>query len=111
MPDDALDECEENSRQTFLTGLKKLFSTPRPIERSVAKFIVTSRPSGDILESFSDISPKVHNLRVDSSSVSADPVKFIDARVDELSKLKRYGPKQKASIKDALTEKAGGTFM
>ncbi len=107
---DALDECEKESRQLLLTGLEKLFCSPQS-KKTFAKFIVTSRPDNDIDESLSAVSPAVRNLHVDSGRVNKDLTKFIDIKVDELSTKKRVDSKTKQIIKDALTAKAGGTFL
>jgi ankyrin repeat protein len=117
---DALDECEEGSRYTFLTDFKKLFC-PQQSGKAFVKFIVTSRPNNDIKESLTEeslseeslsrVSPKIRNIQIDSGKVNADLSKFIDVKVDELSRQKRYSPNLKQTIKDALTVKAGGTFL
>jgi hypothetical protein len=108
---DALDECAEESRHTFLPNFKKLFCPPQQSGKAFVKFIVTSRPNNDIEESLSEISPKIRNLQLDSGKVNADLSKFIDVKVDELSTQKSYPPNLKQTIKDALTKKAGGTFL
>ena len=107
---DALDECEKESRQLFLTNFTKIFSSQQSKKR-VVKFIVTSRGENDIKESLVTAGPVVQNLQIDSGRVNDDLSKFINVKVDELSKKKRYQPKQKDMIKHALTEKAGGTFL
>lgn len=107
---DALDECEKESRQLFLTNFTKLFSSQQS-KKTVVKFIVTSRRENDIEESLFAASPAIQNLQVDSGRVNDDLSKFIDVKVDELSTKKQYQPKQKDMIKHALTEKAGGTFL
>ncbi len=107
---DALDECEKESRQLFLTNFTKLFSSQQSKKR-VVKFIVTSRGENDIKESLVTAGPVVQNLQIDSGRVNDDLSKFIDVKVDELSIRKGYQPKQKDMIKHALTEKAGGTFL
>ena len=107
---DALDECEKESRQSFLNNFTELFTSLQS-KKKIFKFIVTSRRESDIEESFSAASPAIQNLQVDSGRVNDDLSKFIDFKVDELSERKKYRPKQKDKIKRALTEKAGGTFL
>ena len=101
---DALDECEKESRQLFLTNFIKLFSSQQS-KKTVVKFIITSREENDIA------GPAIQNLQIDSGRVNDDLYKFINVKVDELSKKKGYQPKQEDMIKHALTEKAGGTFL
>ena len=106
---DALDECEKESRQLFLTHFTNLFCSAES-KKGAFKFLVTSRREIDIEESFSAASPAIQNLQVDSGKVNDDLSKFIDFKVDKLSKKKRYQPMQDR-IKSALTEKAGGIFL
>ena len=106
---DALDECEKESRQLFLTDFTKLFS--QLSQKTVVKFIVASRRENDIEESLSAVGRVVQNLQVDSGRVNHDLNEFINVRVDELSKMKGYKSPLKEKIRSALTEKAGGTFL
>ena len=107
---DALDECEKETRQLFLTDFTKLFCSQQS-QKTVVKFIVTSRRESDIEESLSAVGPAVQNLQVDSGRVNHDLHRFINVRVDELSKMKGYKSALKDKIRCALTEKAGGTFL
>ena len=107
---DALDECEKESRQLFLTNFTKLFCSLQSKTR-VFKFIITSRRENDILESLSAASPGIQNIQVDTGRVNDDLFKFINTKVNELSTKKQYTPNQKDIIKRTLTEKAGGTFL
>ena len=106
---DALDECEESSREAFLTSLSEIFDPPEP-GRNI-KIILTSRPNIDIKESLLSIHPKIQSLQLDSGMINADLSKFINVRVDELSTKKGYTLKQTQEIKGALIKKAGGTFL
>ena len=55
---DALDECEKESRQLFLTDFTKLFCSQQS-QNTVFKFIVTSRWENDIEESLSVVGPAI----------------------------------------------------
>ena len=107
---DALDECEKESRQLFLTEFTKLFRSQQSKKIHV-KFIVTSRRESDIQMALSAVSPIIRDLQVDSGRVNDDLSKFIDVKVDELSAEKRYSAGLKDKIKFDLMEKAGGTFL
>ena len=107
---DALDECEKESRQLFLTEFTKLFCSQQSKKR-VVKSIITSRRENDIVESLTAASPAIQNIQVDTGRVNNDLSKFINLKVDELSNKKKYQPKQKNIIKRSLIEKAGGTFL
>ena len=58
---DALDECEKESRQLFLTALTRLFCSQQS-KKPFFKFIVISRQENDIEESLSTISPTIQNI-------------------------------------------------
>ena len=107
---DALDECDKESRQLFLTDFTKLFDS-QSSQKIVIKFVVASRRENDIEESLSAVGPAAQNLQVDSGRVNHDLHKFINVRVDELSRIKGYKSSLKEKIRSALTEKAGGTFL
>ncbi|KAF6231660.1 hypothetical protein HO173_010192 [Letharia columbiana] len=107
---DALDECENESRQLFLTAFKKLFVSQQS-EKTYVKFIVTSRREKDIVESLSAVGPAIRNLQVDSGKVNDDLSKFIVVKVNELSTRKKYSESLKEDVKHALTNKAEGTFL
>ena len=107
---DALDECEKDSRQLFLFGLKELYCSQQSNIASV-KFIITSRRDIEIVESLSAVSPAIRHLQIDSGKVNRDVSKFINTKVNELSALKGYSAGLKKDIKRALTDKAGGTFL
>ncbi|KAL9134421.1 MAG: hypothetical protein Q9175_004391 [Cornicularia normoerica] len=107
---DALDECEKESRQLFLTEFTKLFRSPQS-KKTHVKFIVTSRRENDIQVALSAVTPTIRDLQVDSGRVNDDLSKFIGVKVDELSAEKRYSSGLKDKIKFDLMEKAGGTFL
>ena len=107
---DALDECEKDSRQLILTEFTKLFCSQQS-KKIFVKFVVTSRREIDIEESLSVGSQAIRNLQVDSGKVNGDLAKFIDAKVDDLSRRKGYSESLRGMIKRALIEKAGGTFL
>ena len=107
---DALDECEKESRQLFLTAFKELFVSQQS-EKTYVKFIVTSRREDDIEESLSAVGPAIRHLQVDSGKVNDDLSKFIVVKVNELSARKKYNEKLKEEVKHALTSKAEGTFL
>ena len=107
---DALDECDRESRQLFLTNLTRLFCSQQS-KRTFVKFVVASRLENDIEESLSTVSSAIRNVQIDSGKVNEDLSKFIDLKVDELSTRKKYRSDTRQMIKRALTEKAGGTFL
>lgn len=107
---DALDECDKSPRglrQAFLTSTANLFSIQQKSGIDV-KLLITCRPESDILEELR----LLHGLLcIDSGKINTDLSKYIKTKVTELSKKKNYPPKLEQDIQDALSEKAGGTFL
>ena len=105
---DALDECEKSSREDLLKVLAKLFVAPRLDGNLNVKFLIICRPESDIQGYLQDING---HLRIDSGKVNADLSKFIQVKVNDLSKKKDFPPQLKQDVEDALKNKAEGTFL
>jgi len=101
---DALDECEISSWQDFLTLLDPLFSLQQPEGNLNVKFLITCRPEVRAID-------RDRSLRIDSAKINTDLSKFIDVKVDRLSKDNGYPTTLAKDIKAALTMGAGGTFL
>ena len=104
---DALDECEPLTRKALLDCLAKLF-TSRERGTMKAKFLITCRPDQDIRNCLLDIGGYV---QIDSANVNADLSKFIQVKVEDLSRKKGYSPDLSKKVQDRLMAKAGGTFL
>jgi hypothetical protein len=104
---DALDECEKSSQQAFLTHLEKLFAIQQLDGNLNLKFLITCRPEQEIEDTLRDVG---ECLRIDSSKINADLSKFVDVKVDELSRRKDYPTTLQHDIKVALTRMLGDTF-
>ena len=109
---DALDECEKESRQLFLTSLTSFFDLQQDKTTSV-KIIVTSRRENDIEEELlSADDPYVQDLHIDKGNVNRDLYKFINVKVNQLAAKRKFRSKKTAEeIERALAQKAGGTFL
>lgn len=105
---DALDECDSSTRNALLYGLRELLqASPNP----TAKFriLITCRPEIDDIKY--ELDGMGVSLRMDSSEVNTDLSNYIEDRVKDLAKRKKYAQHVKASIKEALESQAGGTFL
>ncbi len=108
---DALNECDKSSRgfrQAFLASLADLFSVQHGSESIHVKLLITCRPESDILDELNHLRGLV---RIDSGKINADLFEYIRTKVDELSTRKSYPSILKFDIQNALSEKAGGTFL
>ena len=112
---DALDECEKESRQLFLTSLASLTNVfgLRQDKKASVKFIITSRRENDIEEELlSADNPYVQDLHIDSGNVNHDLYKFINVRVNQLAAKRKFRSKKTAEeLERAVAQKAGGTFL
>jgi ankyrin repeat protein len=101
---DALDECEELSRESLIESLKWL---PEEVSADY-KVLITSRPGydkGNILDEISTC------LRVDTGNINKDLFQFISSRVGDISRRKRWSSALQRDVQKTLTEKAQGTFL
>jgi hypothetical protein len=105
---DALDECETESRQELLECLPDLISDART---PALKLIITSRPGAGLEEMSVDLQSILAYLRVDSGKINVDLSRFINARVEELSKKKGLSLELTELARRKLTSHAGGTFL
>jgi hypothetical protein len=114
---DGLDECETNSKETFLSLLRdqrfqKTHEQPDAIvhRHLQVKWILLSRKSYFRADCFGQ-----HTLAMDlqnnSTNIETSVAKYIDIKVNELSKAKGYGSQLELSVRKILREKAQGTFL
>lgn len=112
---DALDECEDESREWILKKLGRLFTTSRTESESAStsstlKVIVTSRPWEDIEFGFRGMT----NIRLKTEvedSIDDDLAIFIKSQVQTLAKRCRYTPEMQQLVTDVLLAKANGMFL
>ena len=115
---DALDECDSASLQTFLAFLEPSVD-PKTIPLShdlvevetscKIKWLLTSRNDDAIRQPLSgslEISLEINAAHVDNSLRS-----FIDRKVAQLKRAKRYDDKLSAFVEEQLRQKAEGTFL
>jgi len=109
---DALDECDDKSLEGFLTLLSPYgFGQKRDSKRNQCniKWLLTSRNHVVIdmgLTGSLAISLELHSLHV-ANTVR----KFIDVKVEELGKRKRWSVELQHFVEETLHEKAEGTFL
>ena len=106
---DALDECEELSREAFLVSLRKLAKESQGLSAKNIKVLITYRPISEIenILGFHDGA-----LRIESRNIQADLAKFIDYKINELAdRRKRWPPELITEIRRTVQKKIGGTFL
>ena len=108
---DGLDECDETI-QSFLERLKTLFSmtsskyTPRYL-----KLIIVSRTFPDF---FPEILSGFPRVRLDpdmDNEIRGDIDRFIDYKINDLSKVKHYPESLRLHVKKTFRDRAQGTFL
>ena len=106
---DALDECQDKSSKKLLWAFADLLAFDKE-KKTKLKLLITSRPDPEV--DAEDISSKYGSqLRIDSAQINADLEKYINMKVEELSKVKKYTPGLSQLVKTTLIKKAGGTFL
>jgi len=105
---DAIDECEEATRERFLQQVGQLMSKPRPIDSSTPciKFLLTSRPllgrryPGNLLQ----IDPSENHVEQDLMLV-------IRRKVESIVQRTRCHPDVQTYLENALFSRADRTFL
>lgn len=112
---DALDECEDGSRQWLLKRLSTIFpsntgTTASAITISPLKVLVTSRPWEDIEYGFQAAS-RIRLKTEEEKSINSDIHVFVEKQVRVLAKRRGYNDQQRAFVTESLVEKANGMFL
>ena len=111
---DALDECEKVTRQSLLHSIRTFLQAPirSLVGRQHVKFVLTSRPSLTELERSIDHASE-HRIPVDDSQggYDGDIGIFIQQRVEEISRQRRFSPEIKDFLQRTLYSKSGQTFL
>ena len=109
---DGLDECDGDSLEWLLQKLKCLFLTDLG-SRIVChlKMIIASRDHPDLIKEVLSSFPHITLDRIAGAEINHDIHRFIEDRVNEISKLKRYPDQLSVHVKDVFKERAQGTFL
>ena len=105
---DAIDECEQETRERFLQGIKKLMSNSRSAGSNppCIKFLVTSRPrlGRQYTKNILQIDPSQNHVEKDLRLV-------IQTKVEGIVERTQCKPDVRAYLENALYSKAGRTFL
>jgi ankyrin repeat protein len=108
---DALDECEEVSRNSLLKSLHKHLNASSPGDRNEAhrvKLLITSRPlPGDVDK---EITTPSQRIELSSALVNEDLQIYITQRVKDLEKY-HFSPNQLERIEGDLLARSESTFL
>lgn len=89
---DALDECEEDSRHSFMAVLNRFVEQNLPV-----RIIISSRPDDDISAEFRDGT----NFKLSATDNSYDIMTFVQGKMEEY----RNSKKSKRRMNSAISEK------
>ncbi|KAI9717630.1 MAG: hypothetical protein M1812_004575 [Candelaria pacifica] len=105
---DAIDECEERTRERFLQDVVKLIerSKAKTPQNPCIKFIVTSRPP-----SGRQYTAKIVQIDPSLNDVEQDLRLVIRTKVEVISQRTRCKPEVKEYLENALYSKADRTFL
>jgi ankyrin repeat protein len=112
---DALDECEDDSREWLMQKLGRIFSSnnDKPATRVTTgrlKMLVTSRPWDDIEFGFLEAS-KIRLKTEEEAGIDHDIRTFIKEKVNALARRRGYTAQEREIVTEALTSKANGMFL
>ena len=109
---DGLDECDRDSLECLLRKLRSLFLTDLG-QHTVCrlKMVIVSRDLSDFLPELLSSFPHVTLDLNTAAEVDHDISQFIETKVNELSKLRRYPDQLCAHVKDVFRDRAQGTFL
>lgn len=102
---DALDECDKSSRESLLGGLNGLLRTRQHLN---VMFLITYRPGSNVSSLVHDVSTF---LKIDAGKIKADLSKFIEVKVDDLFRQKKFAAPLEKKIRQAFNERTQGTFL
>ena len=112
---DALDECEEESRNQLLRELACLCSSKNTNQRvgCSLKFIVTSQPCEDIKDQFERLSGNYSYLHIDIDNYSSDLGRDIDLVIDTQVKefARNFDSEKQNFIADHLKSRDNRTYL
>jgi hypothetical protein len=112
---DALDECEDDSREWLIKKFARIFSSnnDRPASRVItgrSKMLVTSRPWEDIEFGFLEAS-KIRLKTEEEDGIDHDIRTFVKEKANALAKRRGYTAQERGIVTEALTSKANGMFL
>lgn len=113
---DALDECEEKSRDKLLTQIGSTFSMDQQgqnelITANGVRLIITSRPYESIRARLFPFA--IIRLRAESEElqINRDIARYVDAEVPKLAALRRYDDSLQECVHSALVTGGDGMFL
>ncbi|KAJ5610606.1 hypothetical protein N7510_007325 [Penicillium lagena] len=114
---DALDECRQPDRNRLIQELERFYTTYREKVdgRSKLKFLITSRPYGDIKRGFGNMiyeHPTTQLAADDESKIISHEIRMVmDATVDKIVKARRLTNDIGIALKRRLSEVPSTTYL
>ncbi|CAO2658177.1 Nn.00g074370.m01.CDS01 [Neocucurbitaria sp. VM-36] len=111
---DALDECEEKTRRSFLNAVMRLVDDSQGVQRhqqNWIKFLITSRPSLGNIYNFKGFVQKRLPIEQDQDRVNEDVRLVIKSKVEEIARKLECPEETKAYLQQVLYSKADHTFL
>jgi len=108
---DALDECEQSSRDDLLSRLGEYFQSVDNDESVYIKVLMTSRPYPEIqsrLQNYTTIRLRTED---EEGHINVDIRSFTKTKVNELAKSRGYNDELKGKVAAALEKGVDGMFL
>ena len=106
---DALDECQENDRETLISSLNDFYTSQKGSEVQL-KFLVTSRPYYDIEESFDRNTIRLAG-EDESETIKYEINLVIKDRVPKIASKKQLDCRTQAALQDRLLQVENRTYL
>jgi ankyrin repeat protein len=116
---DALDECQDDDqhpdRRRFIEAVTNLYGGGR--ERYKLKFLITSRPYGDIRSAFRELTDQMPTIHLsgegepEMEKISREIDLVINSRVHDISKKKSLDPDERQFLQEQLTARPNRTYL
>lgn len=114
---DALDECEESDRKDIISkfeGFYRLFSKGTALP-SKLKFLVTSRPYGDIENGFYGLTQDLPTIRLagedESDKISEEIKQVAKVRVNDIATRWAFKDATRLSLHERISQVKNGTYL
>ncbi|KAK6814396.1 hypothetical protein RU639_009430 [Aspergillus parasiticus] len=114
---DAFDECEQDGRSQLTGALQRLY-TDESQHNFNLKFLITSRPYGDIRQEFQDIQTKGQSLihlcgegTEEMEDISREIKTFIKARVERIGARLNLTEQEKSILLKSVTRVPNTTYL
>lgn len=111
---DAIDECEADTRKTFLQSIRQLVHESRTSgrrPRNCVKFLITSRPSPQDLNLFDELQKRILPIDENQSRINNDINLVISNKMRKIAERAGFSEGTRLELENLLAAKAEKSFL